>query len=76
MIMMWSWESLLEACSEFELLEDEVANEVYIGLVGRSEPQAARAPETNLEDKLSTRQEDLEKTYICIYKYMVLRRSI
>eukprot|EP00434_Breviolum_minutum_P008312 symbB.v1.2.007333.t1/scaffold412.1/size211423/4 len=41
-----------QACSEFELLEDELHGEVYIGLVGRMEPQAARPPpETNLEDQ-------------------------
>eukprot|EP00435_Cladocopium_sp_Y103_P069146 s376_g32.t1 len=40
-----------QACSEFELLEDELHGEVYIGLVGRMEPQAAKAPpETELED--------------------------
>eukprot|EP00439_Symbiodinium_sp_Y106_P068868 s647_g11.t1 len=37
--LMWA-----QACSEFELLEDELEGEIYIGLVGRAEPQKAQAP--------------------------------
>jgi len=32
------------ACTEFELLEDDVAEEVYIGLRGRTDPASAAAP--------------------------------
>jgi len=32
------------ACTEFELLEDDVAEEVYIGLRGRTDPSSAAAP--------------------------------
>ena len=51
-----------QACSEFELLEDELHGEVYIGLVGRMEPQAARPPpETNLEDMDNERFEERQR---------------
>ncbi|CAK8987473.1 Protein translocase subunit SecA [Durusdinium trenchii] len=61
--LMWA-----QACSEFELLEDELAGEVYIGLVGRMEPQAAKAPpETNLEDmdieRFEERQREAQKLF-------------
>lgn len=51
-----------QACSEFELLEDELHGEVYIGLVGRMEPQAAKAPpETDLEDMDNERFEERQR---------------
>lgn len=52
------WASM---CSEFELLEDETAGEVYIGLVGRVEPKAAQPLTPSSVPGQAVSREELER---------------